>query len=241
MPTYTATDAEAIVRQFLLYPEGEKPNRVQIWHALNANAQRMLLNAQNTRVGWEVATWPLIVGSGTRDYLITAGDFGKDICIYTKESNVPYHQPREIERVELQDINFYYQGPAQATGSGHTAACMSFYRQNGTPYVRVTPTPAASAEYEITYQRDSGVFGSGSDVFIFAPFNYLLAAETALQLLPACQWAELDKSESQSRKQELALTLVRQVEKYEKEWEVWIDSMSVPGSYYRLGYGEEYL
>lgn len=239
--TFTANDAEAAVRQYLLYPEAEAPNRVQIWHALQATAQRMFLNAQNTNVNWGVRTVSFYTVPGVREYLVQAGDFGKDLCVYTKDAANTYHQAREVRRVEIQDINLYYNGPQQAGGSGHSEACVSFFKRDGSTYLLMTPIPAASVQYEIFYQTDTGMFGAGSDAFTFPQFAYLLAAEAALTLLPGCKWAELDKADTKERKTEIAMSLNRTVQKYETEFENWVDSLSVPGSFSRLGYLEEYV
>lgn len=237
---YTASQIEAMVYQTLMQPETDTPNRVQVWHALNAQAQLMFLAAQNTDVAWGVATLTLTVRAGVSDYPLPDENFGKDICIYTKDAANRYHQAREVKRVNLQDMNLQYEGAATSTFSGHSEACVAMYRdETGEVYARFWPTPNATAQYEVTYETKDGMFGGMADSFRFAPFVHLLRYRVALELLPYCEWANLDEKRTMNRMQTLAISLQQQEQRYAKEYESYIDSDHQQGSYYRLGYAEE--
>lgn len=240
--TVSYSQFEAMVYQSLMQPETDTPNRVQVWHAINAQAQLMFAAIQNTDIPAGTGTYSFSTVAQQRDYLISATDFSKDVCISTKDSANPYHQAQEVLRIKPQDANLHYNGPAIAGGSGHTAVCMAMYRDaTGDPYVRVYPTPSDSAEYEILYETDDGMFGAVGDSFRFPSFIHLLRYRVSLELLPYCEWSKLDDAATEKRMQRLALSLSTQEQKYTKEWEAFLDNDSQPGSFHRIGYAEGYI
>lgn len=238
---FTANQIEAMVYQTLGQPDPDSPNRIQLWNALNAQAQLMFNSAQNTDIAWGVATLTITTAPRRADYPMPDENFGKDICIYTKDASNPYHQAREVRRVNMQDANLMYDGPALSTASGHSESCVAFYRDaTGHAYARFYPTPNAAAQYEVTYEVRDGMFGAFGDSFRFPNFVHLLRYRTALELLPYCQWSKLNEKQTDNRMRTLAISLSQQEQKYNDEWESFISNDRAIGSFTRAGYAEGY-
>lgn len=226
------------IRTHLLDPNPDEPNPRNVYLKLQDAAQLLHLEAQNTSTAWDVFSTTLTTSQGQPDYLVSAGFFGKDLRIVTRDQNNPQHCPREVRRCDLQDIDQYYQGPERAVASGHSAVVMAFYRQSGSIFVKIVPTPVDSREYEIWYEGDLQEPMSLGDSPNIAPFQRYRNLKAAISLIPACKWAELEKKDTQERMKNLAFSLSSQVQDYQRAWQKYITSDRQDGVNVRIGYGE---
>lgn len=225
------------IRTHLLDPNPDEPNPRNVFLKLQDAAQLLHLEAQNTSTAWDVFSWVLTTSQDTSDYLVSAGFFGKDLRIITRDQNNRQHCPREVRRCDLQDIDQYYQGPEKGP-MGHSASVMSFYRQNQSIFVKIVPTPADSKEYEIWYEGDLQEPMSLGDSPNIAPFQRYRNLKTAISLIPACKWAGFDKKDTQERMKNLAFSLANQVQDYQKAWQKYITTDRQDGVSMRIGYAE---
>lgn len=240
MQPTTYDQFEAMVRQTLNSPDAESPSRLQIWHAANAAAQFMFIEAGNTHITWSGRDERITAAAGQQDIALVNGDFGKAICINTADPSNPYHVPQEIKIAGLGEVGSHYSGARQAASGGHSAACFSVLWQNGTPYLRVTPIPSETVFYTLTYETDSGTFEGATSSFQFPQFIHLLRYKVALELLPYCQWSSLAKDEALVRGQGLTQMLLMKQNEYQKQWDYYLTTDTDSGSFVRDSYGGDW-
>lgn len=226
------------IRTHLLDPDSQMPNLRLVFLKLQDAAQLLHLEAQNTSTAWDVFNTTLTVSPGVSDYVLSAGFFGKDIRIITRDAGNPNHVAREIRRCDLQDIDQYYTGPEKSTVMGHSAIVMAFYRQGPSTYVKVIPTPAESKDYEIWYEGDLNEPLSLGDSPNIAPFQRYRNLKAAISLLPACNWTGMPMEAQDARRNGIALALAAQISDYEKAWRKYITSDRQDGVTMRIGYAE---
>ena len=234
----TLNDSISDIRLHLIEPDPQSPGLRAVFLKLQDAAQLLHIEAQNTSTAWDVYSVPLTTAQDKSDYLISAGFFGKDIRIVTKDSTNPQHVPREVRRCDLQDLDQYYGGPEKALSSGHTAVVMAFYRQGQGAWVKIVPTPADAKDYEIWYEGDLSEPLSLGDSPNIAPFQRYRNLKAAISLIPACKWTGLSAERSDARMIALGASLGSQVEDYARAYRKYITSDRQDGVTVRIGYGE---
>lgn len=189
----------AIIRRRLGHPLPEAPDDGTLLTMLVDQIAHHTTQLSVTRNHWAVDRWTLNVQPNLEEYPITAGNFGRPFLLYTIDPTDQYHFRREIPFSLLQDIDRRYVGPETATPRAtnqHSAVLVSFYRKEGQGwFIRPTPIPANSAQYELWYETNYN-YGSLGDTPGLDAFHHLLRVQTALSALPYCEWLGISLKEN---------------------------------------------
>ena len=183
----------AIIRRRLGHPLPDAPDDGVILTALIDQIAHHTTQLAVSRNHWAVEKWTLFVQPGIEDYPITAANFGRPFLMYTIDPTDIYHVRREIPFSMFQDTDRRYIGSQQASlmaANRHSASQVVFYRKEGQGwFVRPVPIPGGTASYELWYETNYN-YGSLGDSPGLDCFHHLLRVQTALSVLPSCEWAE---------------------------------------------------
>lgn len=193
MPTVTENISQ--IRQRLKEPDPQHPTDPQILNILIEHIYDHCAQLQNTANHWSIGWTEINASSGTEDYLVTAQDFGRPFLVYTDDPSSSFHHRREIPFSLLQNVDQRYSGPEQSGSSGatHSACEISFYKKSPSSpvwWARFTPIPGESSKYIVGYEANYE-FGSLGDSPGVSSFHHLIRVQTALSVLPLCEWGEV--------------------------------------------------
>lgn len=206
-----ATYRELMSRLDLLLgsPHVNAPDEPTRWEHMRIVIQQITNVALDADPAWITASTTLTVQDQQDIYQIVANDFGKPLLIETSDPTDPYHVARQIQMCSWasEDMVSAVAGntPVRVGGFGgyqHTAQAMAFRREPGIVYVRVLPTPSASAIYKIYYETATPN-DSSLDNQPFMPYvNSYIVTATALAVLPECKWSDLDAQGNKDKRAE---------------------------------------
>ncbi len=171
-----------------------------------------------TDSNWNISSLLLNTDSSNDEYNISAqaGDFARPILVESfDETGDPNFVRREVEIVDLQNLDILYQGRRQA-GSGsstfypfgkHSMIAIAFF---GMPEVkaRIVPVPATAETYRVYYET-----GKKADPLLaqepalMKQFHDLLAVHTAILCIPDASWDDLPMEAQPSKRMEIQRTL----------------------------------
>lgn len=185
--------------------------------AVMESLQSFYSQLENTGAAWVVQPeYTLQVTSNTSDYLLAiSSDYGKPIQVLSYYPSNPSYVQRPIDFVDLQDLNFNWNFPTNLAswlftdGSNCTAARMAFYyKDDGSRWVRVLPTPMLSAQYIVTFMGgDYASTANIADSPVLSQFHSLVEVRAAMSLLPSCQWDHSDQKYNMAHRREIAEAL----------------------------------
>lgn len=238
----------SLIRQRLKEPDPQHPSDPQILNILIEHIYDHCAQLQNTANHWSIGWTQIKASPGTEDYLITAQDFGRPFLVYTDDTSSAFHHRREIPFSLLQNVEQRYSGPAQSGSSAatHSAVEISFFRKFPTSpawYARLTPIPGESSVYQVGYEANYE-FGSLGDQPGVSSFHHLIRVQTALSVLPLCEWGEMtimsnpDKWRMQA--EALRVTLLHDEGIYQKRFDSYKANSSRAGVSQKLGVGRDY-
>lgn len=181
------------VRARLGYPPYDViPNDVLYEHLLDEQ-QNLLTRIHLTSQKWDVVGSLRVTTDLTRDKVVIsdkAPNFGRADIVETVDNGAPDFRRREVERVDLQDLNLHWDGHKPIGGDNnypHIATHVAFYRDSETNQWMAwfVPPAFAPAEYQIWYQPGALVPTAlaGKPNFPLETFFNLLKVNTAIALL----------------------------------------------------------
>jgi hypothetical protein len=211
-------------------PHPAFPGEPVLWRALADNAQLMFNQALAAPPNWSTSQQPinLIVTENQDEYLLPAGNFGKDVLVETADDSNPYHKPRPVRRMSLQsagiggdDLYVEAYNSALLEGVKHTVQTMAFYRADGGVYVRCYPKPPIGAQpamYKIWYELAEPNLDSDANNFIVPAGVPLLCLRASFTVLPHTRWSGFDDKQNAAKRKELAVTLASDKADHERQW-----------------------
>ena len=238
----------SLIRQRLKQPDPDKLTDPQILNILLEHVYDHCAQLQNTANHWSIGWTQIQASPGTEDYLITAADFGRPFLVYTDDTSTAFHHRREIPFSLLQNVEQRYQGTAQSGSSAttHSAVEISFFRKSpASPawWARLTPIPGESSVYQVGYEANYD-FGSLADTPGVSSFHHLIRVQTALSVLPLCEWGEMlimsNPEKWRMQAEALRVTLLHDEEIYQKRFSSYISNSSRAGVSQKRGVGWEY-
>jgi len=184
------------VRLHLRTPSEDKIGDGKIAEYLLRKIDYYLNELNLTDQNWLLEKWQLDVDASTQIYTVnpSSAPFGRPILCETMDESDPFHERREITIVDLQDRDLFYRGPQQAwaTAPPHSAITMTFFRSGGQKRVLVEPQPAVSASYRFWFEPSRMLPQSiTNDSPFLENFSNLLEVDTALTVLPDCDWPDV--------------------------------------------------
>lgn len=235
------------IRLLLGQPDPQNPSAVILFELLNNQVQHHINQLQNSSAAWSVASIDITTGDGQEDYLLTATDFGKPFLVYTADSSDISHVRREVPFVTMQNVDQFYRGVQQTQISDyHTAQTATFYRSNGSDYLRLTPIPGGAKTYTVWYETTGVGNRALGDAPGLSPFHHLIRVQTALAALPHCAWgnARFDGKDKDARAWErktraLGMALAQDEAKFQKEFSTYLGTLMQAGVEDRQPFGGE--
>jgi len=179
------------VRRALGYPSeqelGDDQILMEAWGVTAFYRTKLRL----THESWSVKRWPMPVNAGLpAETNITLGDFAEVVMIKTYDPNNPYHIPRMIDAVRVDQMTSYWSGPDNLPIGGgwahpHVAACFAPINEDGQWKMLWTPAHSQSCVYMVTYSTGSAsvppIFDDTS-LFPIEEQHFFLIADCALNL-----------------------------------------------------------
>lgn len=165
---------------------------------------------------WYLAKAPIYVNASQSEYPLdnVAPYFDKPRYLYTAdESNVNFSRSM-IKLVPQETLVGFYGGgdPVGAVpGYPHSALAASVYYDVARGNIlEFAPIPNLSAQYTLVYETSIARPQSRDSVaFRFEQFNGYVAACTALQILPLCEWKGLDAAGNMAKQANIAGSIGR--------------------------------
>lgn len=201
------------IRVRLNGPRAQKPSDRSLLVLLSTQVQNLLTEANLRGRYWAVDFTDVTVNPNVTEYALAVEGFGKPIEVRAVYPGGDYPE-HDVDFYDPGDLNFEspFVGsqPAFDTltgGQPYMAQRASFYRKNGTLYLRTAGVPQAGATYRIFYQI--GVYGQTlalDEELLFPEFYMLAELRTAISALPHSEWFDSEDRNESMRKQ-LGLTL----------------------------------
>lgn len=134
---------------------GRLPRWVILWF-LQRKIDYYRTRLQITDENRFVERWPLTVTPGSDEFNVDAAQ-GRWLLCHTADDNDPNHVRREVELVNLQNLDLHYLGPpsaGQRISTPHVAVAFTFFTEQGQQKVKVTPRHDQVAQYLFWYEPD---------------------------------------------------------------------------------------
>lgn len=217
-------------------PRPSKPSLRRVLLAVLQATQTFYARLGNTGEAWSLKPdYQLQVTPNTGDYpLAIDPSYGKPLQVltyYPQNQSVPQ---RYIDFRQFASMQFDWGWPVNAAswmwtdGSPNTAMRMAFYyKDDGTPWVRVLPMPMLSASYLITFESGDYTSTVGMEQSpILTQFHALIEAWAALSFLPSCEWYD-DPKENREHRRELAASLKNDENRIADEFDRHVRSLVI--------------
>lgn len=224
------------VRLLCAEPRSQHPSVRAVFYSVLRTVQSAFNQLSNSNHAWATGEYPLTVGNNEEDYEIPVANFGKALSIITKDDSNQSHIERLIDFFEIQNIAQGWELPNDAgnwminwDGSRHTAQRIAFFRKDGSDnvWVRIKPKPMQSCEYRIIYSIGSWADDAGlNDSPLLREHHHYFEVSSALNLLPSCSWWG-DEALNQTRRKELATSLLKEESRYSVDWSRYIGNMRI--------------
>jgi hypothetical protein len=245
------TIIDNLQRVRMLLGEPSKPEQHIIFEMLENQITHHLSQLQNSNANWSVNSVVVQGSSAVEDYLVPAGDFGKPFWVYW-DNPTEIQWPRcEIPFSSLQNTDQFYSGPRAITpnsgGTVPTTSTISFYRKADAWWFRLTPVPGNSFPITIWYETLPLAPSNLQDTPGLTPFHHLIRVQTALSVLPLCQWDDVKPDAKEMRlvgawdrmQRRLAETLARDEVKFQGQFSTYIGTLQQAGIEQREPFGME--
>jgi hypothetical protein len=243
------TIIDNLQRVKMLCGEPSKPEPHIIFEHLENQISHHLAQLQNSSANWSVASIVIQGSSAVEDYLVPAQDFGKPFWVYWDNPEQIQYPRVEIPFTQLNNADQFYSGPRAITpnsgGIVPTTNSISFYRTAGNWFFRLTPVPGNSFPITIWYETVPQAPTNLQDTPGLSPFHHLIRVQTALSVLPHCEWDDVkpDAKEARlvsawDRKQErLSGSLGRDEIKFQAQFSTYIGTLQQAGIEQREPFG----
>lgn len=184
-------DLVAGVRAYCGYPAHDILNNATLLLYIHDESDQLRTLLNITDQNFLLERFYIDVNSSTSEYSVDAPvGFGIPILCNTVNDADPQHVTREIPIVTVQDIDLYYIGPRQITGSSvypHVATSWSFFTEGGQWTAKVTPVHGTPARYQFWYSPARPTPPQLADNYqLLENFTNLLKVSVALKCLPDC-------------------------------------------------------
>lgn len=189
------TIIDNLQRVKMLCGEPSKPEKHIIFEHLENQISHHLSQLANSSANWSVASIVIQGSSGQEDYLVPAQDFGKPFWVYWDNPEQIQYPRIEIPFAQLNNTDQFYSGPRAITpnsgGIVPTTNLISFYRRDGSWWFRLTPVPGNNFPITIWYETQPLAPTGLQDTPGLSPFHHLIRVQTALSVLPHCEWNDV--------------------------------------------------
>lgn len=245
----TINSAMQLLDSVLLNPKAQKPTVAQKWTQLAFEFQNLTNELNNTSLPWTTTEIEVTITPGTEDYLVP-GNVGKVLFAYANTDN-DYFGPISIEFADFAGVSsdFYLFSPLDYGFSrdfnevsfASVPLQMALFREGGSLKFRVPPFSTTSFT-SITLVTSVGNWIdelSPSDEMVLPGHHMLAIVRAAINLLPGSEWAG-EREFNVSQRQQLALSLPAQEQRYAQSWMIAKRTMSADQPSYRIPYGGEW-
>lgn len=226
-------------------PRVQRPSGRAVLQAVVNKTQDLFNQLSDTGAAWSVDEIQFSVVAGQQDYLLPVTSyFGKPLQVLTYYPQNTSTIVRSIDFTVLNDMNYDWPYPQNmanwigyADGTPNTAQRMAFFRKGGEDamWVRVLPTPGLFATYTITYAIGGWADDAGIDSSpVINQFHPLIEAQSALSLLPQCEWSD-SEPDNRIRRKEFAESLSYDEKALQDGFERYIRSLTNDHMVARVG------
>lgn len=244
----TINEALSLLSSVLLNPKSQKPTLDQRFTQLTAEFQQMYNELETSGVPWTHNSVTVNVSPGTESYLVPAS-IGKVLFAYADASTSAFG-PVGLEIVDLAEVtsDFYPFTPLDYGISRDfnelwtlsAGAQIALYREGGSLYFRLAPFATGVSTVTLVYSTGDWLTNLNSTSTAVLPGHHMLViVRAALNLLPGCEW-EGDRGYNLSQRQQLALSLASQEQRYARNFLYAKRSMSGDQVTVREPYGGYY-
>ncbi len=253
---YSYRDLIVGVLRDLDEPDQHHPTVDQILQACGDVGQQLHNQLQNTSIGWNVASTPLPVPSGTGRYLIAAPNFGKALRLTAQFNNGNWQGEYQIDFCDRQNLSAFYDGTysftnTDAFGPFYTEQVAVLEYENGNPVIQLYPDNTNSGmSFTLWYEiGTTPEISSTEEDFLPQVRNFHPYARTLISLrcLPYSQWSnivepgatrEQKNAEWRKRRDELRQSLAAFAVEQKDDWDNYITTNRQTGSMRAHGYAE---
>lgn len=231
------------IRSLLKNPLPQSPSFENIVDAMEAEYLLATNQTNNKGNAWQKDSVIFQTVAGISEYQIEVDDnnFDKALVVTTIPSDANQFPEYVLEFTEVENITKEWawkgQGKGQYMRSSHDSQLIAFFHKltddGDEIWCEIRPTPSKSQRYKIMYQSAdwwSKVFNT-TDNFEFklpyAPHKHYFRTLIAESLLYRCRWS-MDKQADITEKQEIGMTLERNLARYKPAFDEWIDTLVVP-------------
>lgn len=242
----TLSDIAQSTRLRLGEPRAQKPSARAVLQAVVTKTQSKINQLGESGQPWAIDELYLNVVANQSDYLLPVTPyFGKVLQVltyYPQNLGIPQ---RYVEFTQINDMNYDWGLPLNVAsymftdGSPNTAMRIGFYRKGGEDNIwcRVLPMPMLSAQYLVTYSVGNWADDAGLDASpVLNQFHHLIEVQSALSLLPNCEWFD-DEKMNDSRRSNLSKSLAYDETELKDDWERYIRSLTSDHLTLRTGAG----
>lgn len=237
------------------HPDVTTPNDDAIFGKAADVAQLRHNQAQNSAVAWSIQWFDLKTSPGKAEYPIALGEaFGKPVRIHTLDPSDRFHCTRKVPVVNPNEVEEYYQGPAQSPVGGqnrHSAVVFQLYYKFGQPFMKPEPIPNDTSIYRVWFETgEIPEPALASNLPVPGAFHRYLRVSTSVAILSQCRWTRLlgdnpgaiDPERAmrimEAQRRSLLDGLLKQEIEFRKEYEDWIATNHQSGTGEGNPYGE---
>lgn len=254
---YSYRDLIVGVLRDLDEPDQHHPTVDQILQACGDVGQQLHNQLQNTSIGWNVASTPLPVPSGTGRYLIAAPNFGKALRLTAEFNDGNWQGEYQIDFCDRQNLSAFFKGnysfaSHDSFGAFYTEQVAVLEYENGAPVIQIYPdTVNPGMNYKLTYEvGTTPEISSTEEDFLPQVRNFHPYARTLISLrcLPYATWSNLvepnatreqKNAEWRKRRAELQSMLSAFALETRDDWSEYITTNRQTGSMRARGYADE--
>jgi hypothetical protein len=253
---YSYRDLIVGVLRDLDEPDQHHPTVDQILQACGDVGQQLHNQLQNTSIGWNVASTPLPVPSGTGRYLIAAPNFGKALRLTAEFNDGNWQGEYQIDFTDRQNLSAFFKGnysfaSHDSFGSFYTEQVAVLEYENGAPVIQLYPdTVNPGMNYKLWYEvGETPQISSTEENFLPQVSNFHPYARTLISLrcLPYSEWTNLvtpsatreqKNAEWRKRREELRQSLAAFAVEQREDWSEYITTNRQTGSMQARAYAD---
>lgn len=236
-------DIATSARIELVDPLPQRPSCRYLLQLATSVTQNYFNRLSNTGRPWSIAETLLAVSPNVSEYLLPVSNISKVQDVTTVSSDNDAHIERQVPFFDLQELRSDWNAPANLPAitfydSQHTAQRIAFYRKGweNAAWAAIWPIPQFTCAYRVLYS----VVGNAPDMSldqepILTQFHNLLTTKTALDALVGSSWWA-DESENRTRRKELAVSLSLRLPEMERQFDIYMRSMTTSRMTKRLTY-----
>ena len=186
----TTREIITAVREYCGNPDWAKLNAGTICLHLYDQIDHLLTRLNLTDENWILGRSIIPVYPGTDEYPLPP-NFGRAMFVETVDDGSTDFVRREVQIVNAQDIDLFWQGVKDTTGGSypHNSSICCFFGLENTPIkqIKFSPPPAQAVSYRVWYELNRQLPPAlAAKPAVMEQFHNLLKVNTALMCLPHC-------------------------------------------------------